>query len=55
MFKKIKNIESKNEEQLKAIEEKLETIKAKTEKNKRSHWFYQRTLKPRSRGSDWGN
>ena len=46
LSKRLKNIEDKNEEQLK-------TIKSKTGKNKRSHWFCQWSFKFRSEGVNW--
>ena len=48
LSKRLKNIEDKNEEQLK-------TIKNKTENTKRSHRFCRRSIESRSKGVNWKN
>ena len=47
LLKRLKNIENKNEEQLRAVKNKT--------KHKRSHWLCQRILKFWSKGVNSGN
>ena len=49
LSKRLKNIEDKSEEQLKAIKSMKEW------KHKRSHWLCRSTSKSRSKGFNWGN
>ena len=46
LSKRLKNIEDKNEEQLK-------TIKSETGNNRRGHWFCQWSFKFRNEGVNW--